>query len=275
MRVFAVPAIRNNAGTTFFAGTTGKTASDMGNHLRELMECIDQMDVTASASLTDQYVDAALSWFRLRASEAMCFEAGDPNDQAGMKIIGELVRLPYPTCWIELHRRLDEGTIIVGGLLIERDGALEGQVWTKSDGRWGYTMFFRSVAGENQSKISGINQADAEIAATIIGSFRLFLSALNCTNVRRVEHAPDAKLQKARAKRGKQPLFSYWTLELDLSRAESSESLGGTHASPRLHLRRGHPRQYAPGKWTWVQPCAVGNKHLGLIHKDYKGPIND
>ena len=174
MRVFAVPAIRDNAGTTFFAGTTGKTGSDMGNHLRELMECIDQMDVTASSSLTDQYVDAALSWFRLRASEAMCFEAGDPNDQAGMKIISELVRLPYPTCWIELHRRLDEGTIIVGGLLIERDGGLEGQVWTKSDGRWGYTMFFRSVAGENQSKISGINQADAEVAATIIGSFRLF-----------------------------------------------------------------------------------------------------
>ncbi len=46
-------------------------------------------------------------------------------------------------------------------------------------------------------------------------------------------------------------------------------NFGGTHASPRLHLRRGHPRQYAPGKYCWVQPCVVGNKAAGMVHKDY------
>jgi hypothetical protein len=112
-------------------------------------------------------------------------------------------------------------------------------------------------------------EGEFSIIQSVIDVMAAFLSALNCTNIKRVEHRPDAKLQKARAKRGKQPLFSYWTLELDLSRAESSESLGGTHASPRLHLRRGHPRQYAPGKFTWVQPCAVGNKKAGMVHKDY------
>jgi len=43
----------------------------------------------------------------------------------------------------------------------------------------------------------------------------------------------------------------------------------GTHASPALHLRRGHARQYSPGLYTWVQPCIVGNKKDGLVHKDY------
>ena len=93
---------------------------------------------------------------------------------------------------------------------------------------------------------------------------------MNCSNIIKVEHNPDEKLQKARIKRGKKPLFSYWTLQLSIpNEREEGASLGGTHASPRVHLRRGHARQYAPGKYTWVQPCAVGNKSLGVIHKDY------
>jgi hypothetical protein len=95
-----------------------------------------------------------------------------------------------------------------------------------------------------------------------------FLSALHCCNVKQEEHHPDAKLNKARAKRGKAPLFSYWTLQLD-GKTERGNDHGGTHASPRVHLRRGHPRQYTPGKWTWVQPHAVGNKAAGMVHKDY------
>lgn len=107
---------------------------------------------------------------------------------------------------------------------------------------------------------------------TMTYGVKAFLSALHCSNVRRQEHAPDVKLQKARARRGKAPLFSYWTLQLD-GKSDRGADHGGTHASPRVHLRRGHPRQYAPGKWTWVQAHAVGNRAAGIVHKDYSaGP---
>jgi hypothetical protein len=96
----------------------------------------------------------------------------------------------------------------------------------------------------------------------------LFMICLNCSNIKRLEHKPDHALQKSRAKKGKLPLFSYWTLHLD-GRSESGESLGGTHASPRVHIRRGHPREYTPGKFTWVQPAVVGNPRMGMVHKDY------
>lgn len=60
-------------------------------------------------------------------------------------------------------------------------------------------------------------------------------------------------------------------LDIDLDHAQTDrESMGGTHASPRLHLRRGHARQYAEGKYCWVQPHVVGNKKLGMVHKDYR-----
>lgn len=68
-----------------------------------------------------------------------------------------------------------------------------------------------------------------------------------------------------------QPLFSTWTLSINIPKERrESVALGCSHASPRVHLRRGHPREYRPGLWTWVQPCAVGAKENGMIHKDYR-----
>lgn len=96
-----------------------------------------------------------------------------------------------------------------------------------------------------------------------------FLSLLNCSNVPRIEHGPPAALQKARKRRGKLPIFSYWTLDLSQSYIHGAH-LGGFHTSPRIHLRRGHMRQYQVGRWCWVSPHAVGNKALGVVHKDYK-----
>jgi len=125
--------------------------------------------------------------------------------------------------------------------------------------------------GDRLKTYGDVNGLNLEVVAPeYVCAVRVFFTAMNCKNVVAKEVVHDAKLQKAREKRGKKPLFSFWTLELKQEKTEKCEGYGGTHNSPRLHLRRGHPREYAPGKWTWVQPCAVGNKALGLIHKDYR-----
>ena len=50
-------------------------------------------------------------------------------------------------------------------------------------------------------------------------------------------------------------------------------SLGGTHASPRVHMRRGHVRKYQDGRKTWVRPTLV-NAHkadqAGAVIHDYE-----
>lgn len=45
--------------------------------------------------------------------------------------------------------------------------------------------------------------------------------------------------------------------------------LTGTHASPRLHWRRGHIRRLAPERTTWVRPTLVGYEDRGTIIHDY------
>lgn len=68
-------------------------------------------------------------------------------------------------------------------------------------------------------------------------------AVLNCENVETVEIAANPKLNKARLAKGKQPFFSYKVLTLSAdrqgNRLSEAGSLGGTHASPRMHL---HPR---------------------------------
>jgi len=44
---------------------------------------------------------------------------------------------------------------------------------------------------------------------------------------------------------------------------------GGSHASPRWHIRRGHWRQLANGRRVFVRPCEVGDPTRGGIVKDY------
>lgn len=48
-----------------------------------------------------------------------------------------------------------------------------------------------------------------------------------------------------------------------------NEPQGGTHASPRWHLRRGHFRKLPNGKITFVRQHEVGSKEHGVVIKDY------
>ena len=79
------------------------------------------------------------------------------------------------------------------------------------------------------------------------------------------------KLNKARAKKGHLPLYDYHVLAIKTEHQTSrtDNTLGGNHASPRFHWRRGHIRKLPSGKNTWVRSCAVGQTDMGIIEKDY------
>ena len=52
-------------------------------------------------------------------------------------------------------------------------------------------------------------------------------------------------------------------------RETSKQGQGGNHASPRMHLRRGHLRRL-PNKVVWVKEAMVNAKsQIGVVDKDY------
>lgn len=279
------------------------------NHLRELMDTLNAGRWLVDEALSDTAATRCEAHFRTFAQHAVCFDIGDAYALIDLKIVPQLVKLPYPICWFEgtaplLSNPRQQRTI--GALCFEigngskigraipsgpannlRFGAI---VWTRDTAasQWymnGAWFLKELLPGEQQfaergNPLSGklgdysiltMPSTSQTVLVTLAYPVQAFLSALHCSNVARREELPNPKLQKARARRGKAPLFSTWTLELSFNDSSRSgiASSGGTHASPRLHLRRGHPREYAPEKWTWVQPHVVGNKSMGMVHKDY------
>ncbi|MDZ7809229.1 MAG: hypothetical protein U5L11_02620 [Arhodomonas sp.] len=204
------------------------------------------------------------------------FWLGHIDEWGGMRVIRDLCRLPYKSCWFELASEYDEIEYTLGILVAEHDVDdcvyFSMTIYRKRKNLWNVLCVCyieKNFTGD--MKFFPPNE-DAETTATnlrmLIGAF---LTAMHCVNVKKCSHEPSKKLQRKREKRGKKPLFSYWTLQLTNTESERKD-FGGTHASPRVHLRRGHPRQLPSGKVTWVQPHMVG-KGPGLVHKDYDGEL--
>lgn len=242
------------------------------NHLRDLLDTPDTR-IERDAGISAAEALSVMHDARQAGERAVCFWLGDIDGVTDLTVISELCRLPYPVCWFETEVRPKnlQGVVLHAAMLAQElaDGSFAAAVFARMHGRWAITgtVHAATLSDEQMAFQVGHEDAGHEVRAMTYG-VKAFLSALHCTNVQRSQVAPDAKLQKARQKRGKAPLFSYWTLELQ-GKAERGPDAGGTHASPRVHLRRGHPRQYAPGKWTWVQAHAVGNRSAGVVHKDY------
>lgn len=253
----------------------------MGNHLRELVEAVDAMEHAYYDGMeTQSNANLAVMGVHSLAPQAICFDLGTDYGVANPVAMPpvEMARLPYPVCWFE-STYSDHG--IVAGFLCRRsqsvDGAIDVWSWRREKGLWfcinawecdpsdGQSIYFKSLAPTS-------SWSD-EDATEFLGALRIVFAAigvLNCSNIVTRRHDPDAKLQKARAKRGKQPLFSYHTLEIDPTASrEAGVDMGGTHASPRVHLRRGHIRQFAPGRYCWVRESVVRGTTPGIVHKDY------
>lgn len=103
-------------------------------------------------------------------------------------------------------------------------------------------------------------------------AFRIVTVALMAINAQEQAYqavAPKTFVNQKRKAKGKQPLFDWHTVVIERS-APKKESQGGTHASPRLHDRRGHWRKTKGGKTVWVKSCKVGDASKGVVFKDYE-----
>ena len=73
-----------------------------------------------------------------------------------------------------------------------------------------------------------------------------------------------------RIRKGKSPLYEWRTVTLERKRhGLPSAPKGGTHASPRLHQRRGHWSVSKLGKKYWRRETVVGNPDNGMLFHDY------
>lgn len=110
---------------------------------------------------------------------------------------------------------------------------------------------------------------DEKEAQMILGFVSGWLGSLS----RRAEsYLPSVKptfTNRRKIAAGKPPLYEWRTVVIEPAQARR-EHQGGTHASPRLHDRRGHLRRLRSGKNVWVRECKVGNASKGVVFHDYQ-----
>lgn len=101
-----------------------------------------------------------------------------------------------------------------------------------------------------------------------INAYLDFCKVLHDNEVTITDAVPDASANQMRRARGKTQLFTYKVLTIGGLKKHSKHA-GGTHASPRSHLRRGYYRNYKSGKRAWVNACMIKGNGEGFVHKDY------
>lgn len=85
---------------------------------------------------------------------------------------------------------------------------------------------------------------------------------MNSQNVELTTTPAPKRLNEKRAKKGKPPIGEIKEIRINYGGKRymiDGREEGGTHASPRLHWRRGHVRRLASGKITNVRPTLVGS----------------
>ena len=111
-----------------------------------------------------------------------------------------------------------------------------------------------------------ISEEEAKLILAMVGSFYNALAS----GVRM--HQPFVNptfTNRRKIAAGKTPSYDWRTVIIEPQKPKGP-SLGGTHASPRLHDRRGHIRRLRSGKNVWVKPCKVGDASKGTVFKDYE-----
>lgn len=129
--------------------------------------------------------------------------------------------------------------------------------------------FSRIADGYYKGDLNNFGSCMADDFVDELWAYADFCRVLHENEVTFDEVKPDKAQNQSRRARGKAPLFTYKVLTVGKKKRKSRQ-LGGTHASPRSHLRRGYYRTSKHGVRHWVQPCMVKGDTDGFVHKDYR-----
>lgn len=197
----------------------------------------------------------------------------------GLNDITEL-HLPYESIVLEfalIHAQIKKMVVYA----VEFETKLVVSVWAGVDELWmplgivklPKTNFMRYDAdGEvsfNSQRVDVTEDKHKEFTGLLSGvaasTLLNFLNALACSNVH-TEKLPPRKPSKTL---GALPFDEYHVLTIDRPAGTGNGHAGGSHRSPREHLRRGHIRRLPTGSKIWVNAAVINAGAGGKIRKHY------
>lgn len=196
-------------------------------------------------------------WLARQTAQAQSFWVDQTLLDEAPERLGSPTWLPFPAILIETAQDDQLGPV----LAFEDDTLGPGVViWPVG---WSRSAWVPSVVGArvHDDKATLIylderRQGDFENVEPAIWLVSYLTSLLQCRNVETLVQAAPAKLNAARARRGKPPLPAYRKVVIHVRDRQAVAREVESHASPRAHWRRGHFRQLPQGQ-TFVRACLV------------------
>lgn len=209
-----------------------------------------------------------LFWF----DASGCIKDGDDEPQSLLKEY----RPPFPKCMVCYEGTSTNFQKMRMWMLVAGQDPEEGIVLSVWRQPLGYVpvpsvSMFYIVNGDEvgYGPIDENVKIDKEEAEMILGFVSAWYRSMATKKEAYVPVVAETFTNRRKIAQGKAPSYDWSTVTIDSSITRSN-SKGGTHASPRLHDRRGHLRRLKSGKNVWVRPCKVGDPSLGTIFHDYK-----
>lgn len=187
----------------------------------------------------------------------------------------EELRLPHDEVLFEVphwHPRVSSRVAFVrrvGGLIV---GFLfyrmrSGAQWTDVHC---YAVFKENGIAEVQSNGQLDNEDEANRHAIVLADLvRRALGLL--AHAAELRDMPFPQTRRPKLARAGVSGWTWRMVDIDPVRVRAATlQTGGSHASPRWHIRRGHWRTLADGRRVFVQACEVGDATRGGVIKDYR-----
>jgi len=198
----------------------------------------------------------------------------DVVDQAMVRVFSGPVRLPHPSVIFELREQrsapsglvvcaCQKGDIVEAVFLIRRRAP---RGWTDCLVRiWLHPDGMAEIEGNPAEREDQTIRGHGEVAAGMVWRALTILGAAPGIRDQKVSTAKRSRLAREGV-RG----WVWHQVAIDPARLSAAiPPQGGSHASPRWHLRRGHWRQLADGRRVFVRQCEVGDPTRGGVVKDY------
>lgn len=228
-----------------------------------------------------------------------CYESDLPIDdfvwfsfESNQKVRGELsgkeitpeelknIKLPFPKTAVAAYGVHADGTTAIqsGRFWFDEDDVLQiaMHVVNNETGK----LLDVVISPEFSNGDSGLSvSCDGDISETeltafcsnALGLFAEFNYWITRASTEPVNHGHASKLTgtgRRQLAAGKSPLITWKTVAIEPS-APKQPHKGGTHASPKQHGRRAHPRTLKNGSRIWISSCIVGKAIDGLAFHDY------
>lgn len=205
--------------------------------------------------------------------------------------IPKSIRLPFPIISLEVTEAgYDQVYAMTGAMIVMArqisENELKINVFIRFDGGLGWQYYFADLAivlkdnGKMDMGYNNIINIDKSKLSEEDIKFNDYVSRMAIIEVLALIHflenypnhveIKEPSSDKVPRKSGKlADADSYRILKLPTELLEKSESLGGTHNSPRAHERRGFWRRSKYGVRHWVNATVVNPENPNKIAKDY------